>query len=138
MKEKQDHSYAYLLLGCVDFSTQSSTGNIHCLPIITEFMFLNKVWTKLSFLYLNFPHTGKIESEILMKQSDLNICTNMTMKLLWHLIRNWMLSNIDYCSTLLTIFAKQTLSATTNNCTIAMHTEWLVSILSKQIKYFIY
>lgn len=61
MEEKQDYSYAYLLLGCVDFSTQSSTGYIHCLPI-------NYHWTKVSSLYLlNFPHTGIIESEILMK-----------------------------------------------------------------------
>lgn len=36
--------------------------------IITEFMFVNKVKTKVSSLYLlNFPHTGIIESEILMK-----------------------------------------------------------------------
>lgn len=75
--------------------------------------------------FLNFPLTGIKESKILMKQQDFNRCTNITMKLLWHLIRNWMLSNIDYCSkcTLLTIFAKQTSSATTNNCTRAMHTE---------------
>lgn len=75
--------------------------------------------------FLNFPLPGIKESKILMKQQDFNRCTNITMKLLWHLIRNWMLSNIDYCSncTLLTIFAKQTSSATTNNCTRAMHTE---------------
>lgn len=75
--------------------------------------------------FLNFPLTGIKESKMLMKQQDFNRCTNITMKLLWHLIRNWMLSNIDYCSncTLLTIFAKQTSSATTNNCTRAMHTE---------------
>lgn len=94
-------------------------------PLSLNLLFLKKVRTKVSFLYLNFPLTGIKESKILMKQQDFNRCTNITMKLLWHLIRNWMLSNIDYCSncTLLTIFAKQTSSATTNNCTRDMHTE---------------
>lgn len=60
-------------------------------PLSLNLLFLKKVRTKVSFLYLNFPLTGIKESKILMKQQDFNRCTNITMKLLWHLIRNWML-----------------------------------------------
>lgn len=53
MEEKQDYSYAYLLLGCVDFSTQSSTGNIHCLPINYHWIYVCKQGYNQGFISLS-------------------------------------------------------------------------------------